>query len=93
MSGEPVQAATRSAFGNSRAPGRSHTWAQLGAWSYLSLAYEALEQAGHHAKVVKAYGTRLLPDFVGERVAHDASVPVLVTDEGEIVSEARSIVA
>ena len=35
----------------------------------------------------------MLPDFVGERVAHDASVPVLVTDEGEIVSEARSIVA
>jgi hypothetical protein len=57
------------------------------------LAYEALEQAGHHPEVVKAFGTRLLPDFVAERVTDKASVPVLVTDDGEIVSEARSIVA
>ena len=57
------------------------------------LAYEALEQAGYHPKVIKGYGTRLLPDSVAERMPDRASVPVLVTDDGEVVAEARSIVA
>lgn len=65
------------------------------------LAYEALEEAGHDPEVIKAYGARLLPDSVdwteggqgAQRLVDERRVPVLVTDDGEVVSETRSIVA
>jgi glutathione S-transferase len=65
------------------------------------LAYEALAEAGHDPDVIKAYGTRLLPDSLGppeagldtRRLIDERRVPVLVTDDGEVVSETRNIVA
>ena len=65
------------------------------------LAYEALAQAGHDPEVVKAYGARLLPDSLnrtggepeGRRLTDDRRVPILLTDDGEVVSETRNIVA
>jgi hypothetical protein len=63
------------------------------------LAYEALEQAGHDPEVIKGHGGRLLPDPLNrtegrdaKRLIDDRRVPVLVTDEGEVVSETRNIV-
>jgi hypothetical protein len=57
------------------------------------IAHEALEQAGHDPQVIKAHGARLLPDSLAQRLPDRTSVPVLVTDEGDVVSEARNIVA
>jgi hypothetical protein len=65
------------------------------------IAYEALERAGHHPEVIKAHGGRLLPDFLdrtqggsdAKRLTDDRRVPVLVTDEGDVVAETRNIVA
>jgi hypothetical protein len=65
------------------------------------IAYEALERAGHDPEVIKAHGGRLLPDLLNrtedgrhaKRLTDDRRVPVLVTDEGEVVSETRNIVA
>jgi glutathione S-transferase len=65
------------------------------------IAYEALVEAGHNPDVIKAYGGRLLPDFVdhdeakppAERLIEKRRVPVLVTDAGEVVSETSNIVA
>jgi glutathione S-transferase len=62
-------------------------------------AYKALEEAGHDFEVVKAYGARLLPDFLNrtegrqeaKRLTGKTTVPVLVTDDGEVVSESRNI--
>ena len=56
-------------------------------------AYEALQQAGHNPKVVKAHGTRLISDSLTARLPDESSVPVLAPDDGEVVSEARNIVA
>ncbi len=56
-------------------------------------AYEALEQAGHDPDLVKAYGGRLLPDFLAQQPSDKTSVPVLVTDDGEVVSATPNIVA
>jgi len=65
------------------------------------LAYEALAEAGHDPEVVKAYGTRLLADSLDwkkggrdvQRLIDERRVPVLVTDDGEFVSDTRNIVA
>jgi len=65
------------------------------------IAYEALEQAGHDPQVIKAHGGRLLPGPLNRaegggdarRLTDDRRVPVLVTDDGEVVSETRNIVA
>jgi hypothetical protein len=65
------------------------------------LAYEALEEAGHSPDVIKAYGTRLLPDSLhsahgpldARRLIEERRVPLLVTDSGELVSETDNIVA
>ena len=63
-------------------------------------AYEALEQAGHDPEVIKAYGPRLLPDSVNTgggrdapRLTDERKVPVLVTDDGEVLAETANIVA
>jgi hypothetical protein len=65
------------------------------------IAYEALEKAGHDPKVIKAHGGRLLPDFLdwaeggheAQRLTDNRRVPILLTDEGEVVAETRNIVA
>ena len=64
-------------------------------------AYEALKEAGYKPDVVKSYGFGLLPDFMnftkGRRDVKALTgrnwVPVLVTDDGEVVSESKKIVA
>src|SRR5215212_4386543 len=65
------------------------------------IAYEALERAGHDPEVIKAYGARLLPDYLNgteggggpKGLIEKRSVPVLVTEDGEVVSETDNIVA
>jgi glutathione S-transferase len=64
-------------------------------------AYEALKEAGYEPEVVKSYGWTLLPDFMnptaGRREAKaltgKTTVPVLVTDDGEVVSDSKKIVS
>jgi len=64
-------------------------------------AHRALKEAGHDPEVVRSYGFGLLPSFLnrtkGRREVKKLTgrdwVPVLVTDEGEIVSDSRKIVA
>ena len=64
-------------------------------------AYKALREAGWYPEVVKSYGLALLPDFLNrtdgrrevKRLTGKTTVPVLVTDDGEVVSDSRNIVA
>lgn len=64
-------------------------------------AYHALRDAGHDPEVVKSYGLAPLPDAVFnrtrgrrevKRLTGKTTVPVLVTDEGEVVSDSKRIV-
>ena len=64
-------------------------------------AHQALVDAGHRPQVVKSYGLRLLPDFLNrtagrravKRLTGSTTVPVLVSDGGEVVTESQRIVA
>jgi hypothetical protein len=64
-------------------------------------AHKALKEAGHDPEVIKSYGWALLPDFMnrtrGRREAKEltgkTTVPVLVTDSGEVVSDSKNIIA
>jgi Glutathione S-transferase, N-terminal domain len=64
-------------------------------------AYRALREAGHDPEVVKSYGLVLLPDSIFnrssgrrevKRLTGDSMVPVLVTDDGEVVKDSKKIV-
>ena len=63
-------------------------------------AYRALREAGWDPEVIKSYGLALLPDSLNrtsgrreaKRLSGKTTVPVLVTDDGEVVSDSRSIV-
>ena len=63
------------------------------------VAYEALRDAGHDPQVVKSYGWRVLPTVFNltpgrreaKRLTGDVTVPVLVTDDGEVVHESHRI--
>ena len=63
-------------------------------------AYRALKDAGHDPEVIKSYGLAPLPNALnrsrGRREAREltgkSTVPVLVTDEGEVVADSRKIV-
>jgi len=64
-------------------------------------AYEALLEAVHDPEVVKAYGLGLLPDALNptsgrrevKKLTGSTMVPVLVTDDGEVVQESEAIAA
>ena len=64
-------------------------------------AHKALKEAGHDPEVIMSYGWALLPDFMnptrGRREAKaltgKTTVPVLVTDSGEVVSDSKNIIA
>ena len=62
-------------------------------------AHRALKDAGHDPEVVKAYGLAVPAlDRLGRRsevesVSGQRVVPVLVTDDGEVVNESKRIVA
>jgi hypothetical protein len=63
-------------------------------------AHRALREAGHDPEVIRSYGGGFLPDFLngtrGRREVRELTgsnmVPVLVTDEGEVVKESSKIV-
>ena len=65
-------------------------------------AYEALREAGHDPEVIKSYGLGVLPDTPfnqtagrkeAKRLTGKSMVPVLVTDDGEVIKESKDIVA
>jgi len=64
-------------------------------------AHRALREAGHDPEVIKSYGLAALPDLFNrsegrreaKRLTGSKTVPVLVTDEGEVVSDSKEIVA
>jgi hypothetical protein len=64
-------------------------------------AYEALRAAGHDPEVVKSYGWGPLPGLLNatpgrrtvKKLTGQSWVPVLVTDDGEIVQDSKAIVA
>ncbi len=64
-------------------------------------AFVALREAGHEPEVVKSYGLAPLPDGVFnrtqgrqevKRLTGNTMVPVLVTDDGEVVQKSQAIV-
>jgi len=63
-------------------------------------AHRALKEAGYDPKVVRSYGLGILPDVLNrtsgrteaKRLTGKTMVPVLVTDDGEVVSDSREIV-
>lgn len=63
-------------------------------------AHEALRAAGHDPEVVKSYGLGLLPDALnrtrGRREVRELTgktwVPVLVTDDDEVIEGSQAIV-
>ena len=59
-------------------------------------AYKALRDAGHDPEVVKSYGLGLLPDMTSgrrevRRMTGNSWVPVLVTDDGEVIQDSKNI--
>ena len=63
-------------------------------------AYKALKDAGHDPEVVKSYGFGVLPSFMNpthgrreaKRLTGSHKVPVLVTDDDEVVADSKEIV-
>jgi hypothetical protein len=65
-------------------------------------AYHALRDAGHDPEVIKSYGLAVLPDVFNKTAGRqevkrltggDNMVPVLVTDDGDVISDSKKIVA
>ena len=62
-------------------------------------AYHALREAGWQPEVVKTYGLGLLPDFMNpgrakvRELTGNNWVPVLETDNGEVIQDSRRIMA
>ena len=61
-------------------------------------AYEALRAAGHDPELVKTYGFGPLPNMTSgrrevQRLTDQSWVPILVTDEGQVIEESKRIVA
>ena len=60
-------------------------------------AHEALKQAGWNPKLTKVYGLGVLPDALnpGRKRVRELTgqnmVPVLVTDDGQVVQESKRI--
>jgi hypothetical protein len=64
-------------------------------------AYRALKKAGYEPELIKSYGWDMLPGPLNntagrreaERLTGKNTVPVLVTDSGEVVADSKNIVA
>jgi Glutathione S-transferase, N-terminal domain len=64
-------------------------------------AYQALREAGYDPKVVKSYGWSVLPDVMNstsgrrevKKLTGKSTVPVLVTDDDEIIADSKNIIA
>jgi len=63
-------------------------------------AHVALNEAGHHPEVIKSYGLAPLPAIFNstrgrkgvKELTGNFQVPVLVTDDGQVVQESKKIV-
>lgn len=64
-------------------------------------AYDALKHAGHDPEVQRSYGWKLLPDvpfnltpgrLKVKRLTGSSEVPVLYTDQGDVIQGSRQIV-
>jgi hypothetical protein len=63
-------------------------------------AHRALKEAGHEPDVIRSYGLTILPDILNrtrgrqevKRLTGSNTVPVLVTDEGEVVADSKRII-
>ena len=64
-------------------------------------AYHALKDAGYEPEVIKSYGLMILPDRPfndtegrreAKRLTGKSTVPVMVTDDGEVVADSRRII-
>jgi len=63
-------------------------------------AHVALKEAGHHPEVIKSYGFAPLPAVFNKtkrrtevkELTGNFQVPVLVTDDGQVVRESQKIV-
>lgn len=63
------------------------------------IAHDALTKAGYEPQVIKSYGWGILPDFMNpssgrrevRKLTGSNTVPVLVTDDGEVIRESREI--
>jgi hypothetical protein len=64
-------------------------------------AHTALKEAGHSPEIIKSYGLGALPDFpfnrtpgrqAAKKLTGSTWVPVLVTDDDQIVSGSQKIV-
>lgn len=64
-------------------------------------AYNAVREAGYDPEVIKSYGLGPLPEFFNrttgrqdvKRLTGKFTVPVLITDDGEVIQESEAIVA
>jgi hypothetical protein len=64
-------------------------------------AAQALEEAGHKPEIIKSYGLMGMPGIVNrsegrqtaKRLTGSYTVPVLITDDGEAISDSKNIVA
>jgi hypothetical protein len=64
-------------------------------------AYRALREAGHDPEVVRSYGLGMLPSAFNftrgrrevRKLTGSDMVPVLVTDDGEVVQDSKKIIA
>jgi Glutathione S-transferase, N-terminal domain len=60
-------------------------------------AYAALREAGWDPEVERTYGWGVLPDFMNptraevRRLTGQGMVPVLVTDDGEVITDSKRI--
>jgi len=63
-------------------------------------AYRALRAAGHRPEVIKSFGLAPLPDGIvnrtagrqeAKRLTGSSMVPVLVTDDGEVIKDSKKI--
>jgi hypothetical protein len=65
------------------------------------VAYEGLRDAGYEPELIKSYGLGVLPSIFNQTAGRKAAkeltgsytVPVLVTDDGEVVADSKKIVA
>ena len=77
-------------------PRRGGSWGPGG--HPCKIAHDALKEAGHSPEVIKVYGLAPLPDLTSgrkevKRRTGESFVPVLVLDDGQVITESRTIAA